>query len=72
LDDILAGLRSSSSISLTAGTSSSPLAPSSSPKKPDYAALAKEADVPKLKRLVNAREKSIISIKAILAKKRAA
>jgi hypothetical protein len=77
LDDNLTHLRAdlanspSDSMPLTADNSRPVTTGISSPKKPDYPALLREADLPKLKRLVNAREKAVASIKALLAKKRA-
>lgn len=61
LDDLLAGLRSQ----IKKGTN--PLAPTdkdSECKKPDYSSL----DLPKARRLITAREKSIKSCKSLLAK----
>jgi len=67
LDDILAQLRSELASISNDGDKGS--ATDGSSKKPEYSAWTSE-DLPKVKRLVTAREKAIATVKKMIAKRR--
>jgi hypothetical protein len=79
LDDTLANLRSEVQ-ALSAPASESSTAdttpqgpdeiPKPPPKKPDYSSLLEEGDIPRARRLVNARQNAVKSVRATLAKRK--
>jgi hypothetical protein len=84
LDDMLADLRAEvQELSLSTSTSSAdesrtgmishvPEETPKPPKRPDYSSLLEEGDLPKARRLVNARQNAVKAVKATLAKRKAA